>query len=135
MLFWLLVFGVLGGGYAAVFTFLPGRSGALVMVLSVILAGYCWTRPRYYLLDQTGGLGVSQPWGGPVVINDATTGRSWTFVLPLVFGDLQNIGKAAGTVIMVCMLGGGLIGLKARQSRALGRPPAEPQGIGARGTS
>lgn len=53
-----------------------------------------------------------------MVVNEAATGRSWTFVLPLVFGDIQHIGHFSAGLLMFCMLGGGLIGWKARQERA-----------------
>ena len=118
MLFFLIVFAVLGGGYATLFTLLPARAGAVVAGATLLLAGFSWNLPRYYLMDQTGGLGMPQPWGGPVVINEAATGRSWTLVLPLVFGDIPNIGKFLALLFLVCMLAGGLIGLKARSERA-----------------
>lgn len=118
MLFFLVVFAVLGGGYATLFAFLPARGGGLLALLSLMLAGWLWTRPLYYLIDTTGGLGMPQPLGGPVVVNEAATGRSWTFVLPVVFGDIRDVGKFSAGLLMVCMLGGGLIGWKARQERA-----------------
>lgn len=118
MLFFLIVFAVLGGGYALLFAFLPPRASAVVALLTLLVAGYLWSLPRYYLLDQTGGLGMPQPLGGPVVINEAETGRNWTFIVPVVFGDIPNLGKFSALLISVCMLAGGLVGRKAREGRA-----------------
>ena len=90
-------------GYALLFSFLPARAVGVVLAVSLLLCGFLWTRPRYYLLE--GG-------NNSVVINGE--GRNWTITQPVYFGEISHLGKFAAWLLGV----GGLIAYRVRQGRA-----------------
>jgi len=94
-------------GYALLFSFLPGRWVRVLLALSLLLFGFLWTRPRYYLLE--GG-------NNSVVINGE--GHNWTITQPIYFGEIGHLGKFAASLLGVGLCVGGLIAYRVRQGRA-----------------
>ena len=79
----------------------------VLLAVSLLLFGFLWTRPRYYLLE--GG-------NDSVVINGE--GHNWTINQPIYFGDIGHLGKFAASLVGVGLCVGGLIAYRVRQGRA-----------------
>ena len=94
-------------GYALLFSLLPARAAGVLLAVSLLLFGFLWTRPRYYLLE--GG-------NDSVVINGE--GHNWTINQPIYFGDIGHLGKFAASRVGVGLCVGGLIAYRVRQGRA-----------------
>ena len=113
-------------GYALLLSFLPARAAGVLVLLSLLLFGFLWTRPRYYLLR--GG-------NNSVIINEQGTGRNWTFTPPLYFGEIDNLGKFAASLLGVGLGIGGIVAYKVRQDRAArklaGAESLDGRGLGA----
>ena len=95
--------------YATLFSFLSVRLCRVLVGLSLAMMAMLSLGPHFYLV--AGG-------DHSVVINQASTGKSWAIAAPIWFGDIANLGQFGAWVLGIGMVMGGVIGYKVHSDRS-----------------